>query len=299
MDIDEPSRTVPESPAPTSASSSAAPPSVALPSSSAPLPSASVPSSSSSPTSATSPSPSVTSPSSSVISSLSRIIPIVCLAITAALWLQVRTDIGALKESQRALATEVAAMRKTPIIDVSGAPALGPADARVTLVEFSDYECPFCIRHFTQTMPQLRANFIDTGKIRYVFRDFPIDELHPAAIHAHKAAHCAAEQGRFWELHTRLFSAPGTHTDAALEARATEAGVTLPAFRACIETDRTVPAIRATASLAAELGATGTPAFFVGLRDPATEQVKVTQFISGAQPYDVFARALDALAEQK
>jgi len=148
-------------------------------------------------------------------------------------------------------------------------------------------------------MPQLRANFIDTGKIRYVFRDFPIDELHPAAIHAHKAAHCAAEQGRFWELHTRLFSAPGTHTDAALEARATEAGVTLPAFRACIETDRTVPAIRATASLAAELGATGTPAFFVGLRDPATEQVKVTQFISGAQPYDVFARALDALAEQK
>lgn len=184
------------------------------------------------------------------------------------------------------------------ILDVAGAPALGPADAVVTLIEFSDYECPFCIRHFQQTMPEIRKQYIDTGKIRYVFRDFPIDQNHPQAIRAHEAAHCALEQQRFWDLHVRLFSSPGTHTPAALEDRAREAGLNEDQFRACIASGRTTPKVRATVNLVESLGATGTPWFFVGLRDPKTDHVKVLKSIGGAQPFSQFATALDAAAKE-
>ncbi len=153
-------------------------------------------------------------------------------------------------------------------IDISGAPARGSDRAIVTLVEFSDYECPFCIRHFPQTMPKIEAAYIDTGKIRYVFRDFPIDSNHPAAIKAHEAARCADEQHRFWALHPRLFSPPGTHTPADLEARASEAHLDLAAFRDCLASGRTTAAVRATEAIAVRLGADGTPAFYLGAAGP-------------------------------
>jgi protein-disulfide isomerase len=228
----------------------------------------------------------------------SNLIAILSLVAVAVLWYRVERDIGALKVSQRQLAADVASGGRTPIIDVSASPFLGSKDARVTLVEFSDYECPFCIRHATQTMPQIDATFIQTGKIRYVFRDFPIDQLHPEAIRAHEAARCAAAQDRFWPLHRRLFSAPGTHTRAALEERAAEAGLELAPFRACLDSGRTTADIHASVEEASRLGANGTPAFFVGLRDPATDQVRVARAISGAQPFAVFEQAIGALAAQ-
>lgn len=180
-------------------------------------------------------------------------------------------------------------------IDVSGAPALGPATDVVTLIEFSDYECPFCIKHFTTTMPEIRAAYIDTGKIRYVFKDFPIDENHPMSIRAHEAAHCAMEQDKFWQLHVRLFSAPGTHTPDQLVARATEAGLDIPAFKACIASGRMTAAVRASAAIADKLGADGTPTFFLGTRDLATNQVHVVKMIDGAQPFSSFQSAIDDL----
>jgi protein-disulfide isomerase len=183
-------------------------------------------------------------------------------------------------------------------IDVTGAPALGPADDVVTLVEFSDYECPYCIKHFTTTMPQLQAAYIATGKIRYVFKDFPIDENHPMAIRAHEAAHCALEQNKFWALHVKLFSPPGSHTPDQLEARAGEAGLDLPVFKACIASGRTTAAIRASASVADKLGADGTPAFFLGKRDLATQKVHVLKMIDGAQPFSSFQDAIDELLKK-
>jgi protein-disulfide isomerase len=200
-----------------------------------------------------------------------------------------------LRSSLRELQTEVAALRRTPILDVSGAPTLGGDDAVVTLIEFSDYECPFCVRHFQETWPQLKADYVDTGKIRYVFKDFPVDQLHPEAIRAHEAAHCAREQNRFWELHGRLFGKAGTHTPELLEQRAGEVGLDLGVFRACVESGKYTEPVRASVAQATELGATGTPAFFLGVRDPATGQVRLLQAISGAQPYSTFAKALDGL----
>ena len=224
---------------------------------------------------------------------------LLCLGASAAMWVQTRAEVATLRNTVRSLATDVAALRRDPIVDVSGAPARGREDQVVTMIEFSDYECPFCIRHFTQTMPLIEKQFIDTGRIRYVFRDFPIDELHPSAIRAHAAARCAGEQGRFWEMHTRLFSAAGTHGDDALKARAAEAGLSAGDFASCLSSDRTLDDIRATGAIASGFGATGTPSFFFGIRDLTTNQVKIYQAITGAQPIDAFEKAIGVVESKR
>jgi protein-disulfide isomerase len=238
---------------------------------------------------------------------LPAIVAVLAVAIALLAWAlssrqiqQLRQELAELQDAHQRLALEVTAGKKGgagpvgQIIDVAKAPARGPDQAVVTLVEFSDYECPFCIRHFQQTMPLIEKNYIDTGRIRYVFRDFPIDANHPQAIRAHEAARCAAEQGRFWDLHTRLFSAPGTHTPLALEERAKDAGLNEATFRTCVANGRETAAVRKTASVAEDLGVTGTPWFFVGLRDPSSDHVKILKPIGGAQPYEQFAVAIDS-----
>jgi predicted DsbA family dithiol-disulfide isomerase len=123
-------------------------------------------------------------------------------------------------------------------------------------------------------------------------------ELHPAAIRAHEASRCAGEQDRFWQMHTRLFSAPGTHGDDQLRARAQDAGLDLSAFDECLASGRTTADIRQVGNQAMTMGASGTPAFFLGVYDPALGQVRVLRGISGAQPYEVFAQTLDLLLQQ-
>jgi protein-disulfide isomerase len=233
-------------------------------------------------------------------SSAHLVLPLISLLAVALLWLKMDGEIAQLKDGQRRLVQEIASLKQTATIDVTGAPALGPDDAIVTLVEFSDYECPFCIRHFQQTMPQIQANFINTGRIRYVFRDYPIDELHPGAIRAHEVARCALEQNqaKFWVLHRTLFSAPGTHTKEMLEARVRDAGLDPGSVQSCVANGRVTTGIRDTAKLASSLGADGTPAFFIGLRDRETNEVHVTESIKGAHPYPTFAQAIERALDQ-
>jgi protein-disulfide isomerase len=217
------------------------------------------------------------------------------LVVSTALWWQTRRDLGALRTAQQQLSADVAALRNTPAIDVAGAPSLGRDDAVVTLVEFSDYECPFCIRHFSETMPKIAA-LVDQGKLRYVFKDFPIASLHPEAARAHEAARCAQDQNRFWQLHARLFSPAGTHTESALEAHAVEAGLDTGQFRECLASRRHADHVQASVKSAVDLGANGTPSFFLGVRDRATDRVDVLHTISGAQPFSVFEEAIAAVA---
>ena len=250
------------------------------------------------PATAPPPSPAITAPArprAAIGPVLGAIIPVLCLAGFGLGYLHLHGELVDIRESQRQLAEEVAGMRKTPVIDVRGAPARGPADAVVTLIEFSDYECPFCIAHFNGTGKTIEAEYITTGKIRYVFRDLPIDDNHPEAIRAHIAARCADEQGRFWEMHNRLFTAPGTHKPADLTARAGEVGLDLTAFQSCVDSGRPTEDIRRVAAIATGFGAAGTPVFFLGLRDPATDQVRILHGITGAQPYETFKKTLDDL----
>lgn len=200
----------------------------------------------------------------------------------------------ALQEARSSQSASAANGQQGPVIDLAGAPFLGADSAKVALVEFSDYECPYCIRHFQQTMPRLVQAYVKTGKIRYVFRDWPVDQLHPQSIRAHEAAHCAGEQNRYWEMHPKLFGAPGSHTPERLLEIAREVGLDMDAFGKCVESRRSDDAIRKTSEMAVGFGASGTPTFFIGLRDPAKDTVTVLKGFSGAQPYEQFADALDS-----
>ena len=225
-------------------------------------------------------------------------VAVAALVVAGATWVTLSREITDLRTTQRQLSDDLAEARGVATLDVAGAEARGAADAVVTLIEFSDYECPYCIRYTREILPEIDRTYIATGRVRYVFKDFPIDELHPEAIRAHEAARCAAEQNRFWDMHYRLFSAAGTHTQAGLEAVATEAGLELPAWRDCVASGRTRDGIRATAAEAAGLGASGTPVFFVGIRDVDTDKVRLVRAITGAQPFDVFKQIIDAVLAQ-
>jgi protein-disulfide isomerase len=212
-----------------------------------------------------------------------------------------KKDVESLKAAQAQLAKQIGGARPQQqaralpaAIDLAGAPFKGSATSTVALVEYSDYECPYCIRHFTQVMPQIQQTYIDTNKIRYMFRDFPIDELHPQSIRAHVAAHCAIEQGNFWNMHDRLFTKPGTHTPDELAARAKEIGLNPAAFSACVANDKYSAAIRQSTAFAISLGASGTPFFVVGKFDPKTSQLTPIKTIPGAYPFSQFQQYIDA-----
>lgn len=234
-------------------------------------------------------------PAAPRVPALAYVLPLFSVLLTAVYWYDTRQEIATLKQGHAQLSADLDAARGMSTVNVAGAPAKGDARQVLTLIEYSDYECPFCIRHFTQTMPEIESKWIQTGKLRYVFRDFPIDSLHPAAIRGHEATRCANEQGKFWELHTKMFSPPGSHVPEQIEARAAEAGLAMAPFQNCVTSGKFNADIQKSVQSAVELGANGTPAFFVGLRNPDTEDVRIITAVSGAQPFEAFEKAFAAV----
>jgi protein-disulfide isomerase len=175
------------------------------------------------------------------------------------------------------VAVMLAAPRAELVIP-AGAPATGPAIAPVTIVEFTDYQCPYCHRAQSVIDELLRRY---SGQVRLVHLDFPLDG-HPEAVPAARAARCAGEQGRFWEYHRGLMSQPGTLDAADLKRRAAALKLRADAFVSCLASDRHDPAIHAELRYGSELGVTGTPAYFVNGR-----------LLSGARPLEAFAEVID------
>lgn len=210
-----------------------------------------------------------------------------------------RREIETLKLQQAQLAEELRRLQQAmgvrpATLPLGTAPSRGRADAPLVLVEFSDYECPFCIRHFTQTMPEIERDYISTGKLRYVFMDFPIDQLHPAALKAHEAARCSGEQGKFWEMHTRLFSPAGTHGIDRLKALAADVGLDRGKFDTCLDSGRMQAPVRASVDRATQLGADGTPQMYLGVAD-ASGNFRIIRSIRGAVPYAQLKPVIDGL----
>jgi protein-disulfide isomerase len=194
-------------------------------------------------------------------------------------------------------APRVAAIGAT--VTVAGAPFKGRADAPVTIVEFSDYQCPFCSRHVKQTMPELEKEYIETGKVKYVFRNYPIESLHPLAFKAAEAAECANEQGQFWPMHDGLFANQQLLAPPQLPIHAATAGVGNPgAFQQCLASGKFAPRIRKDISDASAVGITGTPGFLLGKTVVGNPTVKVDAFISGARPFAGFKIEIDKLLGQ-
>ena len=180
---------------------------------------------------------------------------------------------------------------------VADGPLLGRADAPVTLVEFADYQCPFCQRFFATTLPALKKDYIDTGKLRYVFRDYPLD-MHAHARPSAEAAHCAGEQGKYWAMHDALFQHQGALDPPQLAEYARAVGVDGPVFDQCLSSGR--PRARVERGLAdgAAAGVQGTPAFVVG-KTQSGDTVE-GMAIRGAQPVETFRRIIEQLlAEPK
>jgi protein-disulfide isomerase len=180
-------------------------------------------------------------------------------------------------------------------IGLDGAAAYGAPGAKVTIVEFSDYQCPFCAQYSNDTFPQLEREYIDTGRVRYVFRDFPIEGAHPQAFKAHEAAHCAGEQGKRREMHKKIFSNQRTMDVNDLTAHAVALGLDKAQFEKCLGQGMQASKVRSGLSAGAEAGVRGTPTFFVGLTEPNSSKLKAVRRIVGAQPYGAFKAAIDEL----
>jgi len=190
--------------------------------------------------------------------------------------------------------------KQPPLEDVyvstAGAQSVGDAKAKVIVVEFSDYQCPFCGRYANDTYSKIADDYVKTGKIKYVLRNFPLEQLHPNAEKAAEAAECAGDQGKYWEMHERLFKNQSQLDPKELPAHAMVLGLDQPKFQDCMSTGKFTAKVKADQSDGAKLAVTGTPTFFFGYPDPKdpTRLIAVKK-LGGAQPISAFTDILDGL----
>jgi protein-disulfide isomerase len=173
---------------------------------------------------------------------------------------------------------------------------IGNANAKVTIVEFSDFQCPYCRKFFLDTYGQLKKDYIDTGKVRLVFRNYPLASIHDSAESAAIAAQCAKDQGKFWEYHDAIFAqqqkgeaSPTAVTKtiefgvAELKKWASELGLNTAEFNSCLDSQKYADKVAADTAAGAEAGGSGTPRFFIN-----------RPLIVGAQPLSQFKTLIDA-----
>ena len=210
--------------------------------------------------------------------------------------------IAELKEIRRALSdqqhgkvgkgeTEETGASVVEVSDNDGQ-SLGSATAALTLVEFTDYQCPFCKRFHDRSWPELKAKYVDTGKVRYVVRDLPL-EIHSVAMPAAIAARCAGAQGKFWPVHEALFNAQEALSPELIRKTVTDFGVLLPAYEQCVADPRTRAGITADIAEADSIGVNGTPGFVLASKKKGAKLSGT--LILGSQPTEIFTSRIDAL----
>ena len=158
----------------------------------------------------------------------------------------------------------------------------GDADAPVIIIEFSDYECPFCARFYRDTLPQIEEQYIKTGKVKFVYRDFPLS-FHQQAQKAAEAAECAGEQGKYFDMHDLLFESGVSGGVAAFKGYAAEIGLDTDDFDSCLDSGEQAAEVKADMRDGTAAGIRGTPGFIVN-----------GQLVSGAQPFSVFQQIIEA-----
>lgn len=179
----------------------------------------------------------------------------------------------------------------------NAAQTLGSKDAKIVVVEFSDYQCPFCRSWFNSAKTQLDNDYIKNGKVLFVYKDFPLS-FHPMAPVYAEAARCSGEQGKYWEMHDKIFAeqdkkGQGTVFDLTkddVNNWAKQLGLKETEFNSCLDSGKFSQEIQANFDEGAQLGVSGTPSFFIGKIDGTAQK------IVGAQPYSVFKQAIDSLS---
>ena len=188
------------------------------------------------------------------------------------------------------------------VVSVDDDPVLGDKDAPVTIVEFSDYECPFCKRHFDDTYPQLIKKYIETGKAKLVFRDFPLSFHDPMATKEAVAANCAKEQGgdkKYFEFHDEIFKRTVSNgnglDDAKIAAIATDLRLNISSFNTCLSNKAMEDEVKKDIADGTAAGVSGTPTFLIG---KTTKDGKVEgDLVVGAQPFAAFQAVIDPLLQ--
>ena len=177
-------------------------------------------------------------------------------------------------------------------VSIQGAYAMGSKDAPLTMVEFTDFQCPFCQRFHVSTFSELKRQYIDTGKLRFVSRDLPLD-FHPNAMQAAEAGRCAGEQGQFWAMRDLMNANPDRLDLNTLVSWALQLKLNVNGFRACVESQKYKNAIQGDIQVAQKIGANGTPSFVVGKSTPDGVD---GELVVGAMPYQLFDEKLKSLA---
>lgn len=185
---------------------------------------------------------------------------------------------------------------KPPVkVSIDNDPIIGDPNAPITIIEFSDFQCPFCARFHIQTLPLILQDYIDQGKVKLVFRDFPIQSIHPNALPAAIAAECANEQGQFRAMHDMLFDNQNEWSNqetvnavSIFSQYATTIQLDQEKFDSCLSNGKYIDEIRKDLDDGRDYGVTGTPGFFVGNDKLGYVELK------GAQPFDSFKKIIDA-----
>lgn len=180
------------------------------------------------------------------------------------------------------------------VVEIGTHPALGEPGATLTLIEFSDLQCGFCRRHLNSTLPVLLERYVGTGRMRYVFFDFPVTERHPEAFGAAVAARCADEQNAVQPMRERFYANPTELQRDQLVGHAAAIGLDTAAFARCLDDDAKAEAVRQDLALGQSMGVRGTPTFLLGYANGGG-QVRIVRRIVGAQPLDVFETAINAV----
>ncbi|MDP9289166.1 MAG: DsbA family protein [Thermoproteota archaeon] len=196
-------------------------------------------------------------------------------------------------------APPIAAPVKVSSIALDSAPTQGKADAPVTFVEFSDFQCPFCGSFYSQTLHQLLTTYVDTGKIKFVYKQFPLDNLHPNAREAALASECANGQGKFWPYHNALFgnqttwsNQDATQVVSTFKKYSSDLKLDTASFNSCLDSKKYASIVDKDSQEGSTYGVSGTPTFYIG-----NDKTGYTQLV-GAQPFATFQQTIDNLTKQ-
>jgi len=192
------------------------------------------------------------------------------------------------KQSRPMAPAPMKTVPQTGKMRVEGGFSIGSADAPLTIVEFTDYECQFCRQFERTTFAELRNKYVDTGKVRFVIRDFPLS-IHPSAMRAAEAARCAGDQGKFWPMHDALFNGPAALEVKQLAQYAQDVNLNADQFRTCLESGKHKSDVQNDMQAASALQIMGTPSFLVG--KTVNEELS-GDILVGAQPLSAFESRL-------
>jgi protein-disulfide isomerase len=226
-----------------------------------------------------------------------------------------RKEIDELKEGQRQVLEQIRELKGEPLlkreapaklqtpfdvtVDAASPDVKGSKSAPVAIIEFSDFQCSYCLSYVLDTFPQIDKSYIKSGKIKYFFRNLPLTNGHPNAFRAAEAARCAAEQGKFWEAHDRFFANQDTLNPNDWPQHAQALSLNAEKFDQCLMSGKYDDEINKDIDDAQHLGLNGTPAFLIGVLSPDGQHVSVRKVMLGAETFENFKQALDEALSSK